>query len=793
MPGNLVDSQLGKYEIQAQLGKGGMGIVYLGYDPLLDRQVAIKVLAPHLVWEEGFVERFLREARAAARIKHPNIVTIHDVGQEGDQFYFVMEYLAGQTLAEYIRERGALSPSEVESILRPVADALDYAHQHGLVHRDIKPGNIVIGPAGQVTLTDFGIARAAQETRLTTTGTIMGTPEYMSPEQAWGEEVDYRTDLYSLAVVAYEMLSGRVPFRGTTPHAVLYKQIHEPPPPVRETRPDLPASVDVVLVKALSKEPSKRCTTVGAFVDELAQALQGKVIAPLEEAPTQAITPTEEAPTQAIAPAEAPPAPAASASPAEVPALGRLPKAKPVPSRRLLPRWLWALGGLTILLLAVGLVWLGLGGGGGSTPTPSPQATRQSAATPTPRPRATQRPEAVPTLRPTPVKALPECADPAGCIRLEGHEPILIGYMLLLSGPEEALGIAARNSLEMAVEDRGQILDHQIELHGEDSHCDPDGGQRAASIFASTPKVLAVVGPTCSSAARGAIPVMCETNIPLISPSSTDVDLTAEDRPPHFRCFFSTAFTEAVLGGTAARFALSTGIARAATINDGSPFSEILQGAFSGEFEESGGLITAQETLLPEGPDLNSIVTGIAATRPELIFLPVSFELGAHVTHMVRENPELRDILLMGADGMFTPAYLAATRETAIGTLLVSPDVTALAPGYPDFLRRYEERYGVLPPNPFYRSAYDAATMILTAIERIAVREDDGTLVIGRLALLEALYATKGLRGMSGTLTCNQSGNCADPATAIYEIVSVDPDAWNPGEGPQSNPRRIWP
>ncbi len=782
MPKDLVGTQLGKYEIQAEIGKGGMGIVYLGYDPLLDRQVAIKVLAPHLVWEEGFVERFLREARAAARIKHPNIVTIHDVGQEEDQFYFVMEYLAGQTLAEYIRERGALPPTEVESILRSVADALDYAHQHELVHRDIKPGNIIIGPTGQVTLTDFGIARAAQETRLTTAGTIMGTPEYMSPEQAWGEDVDYHTDLYSLAVVAYEMLSGRVPFRGTTPHAVLYKQIHEPPPPIHETRPDLPASVDVVLVKALAKEPSKRYSTVTAFVDELTQALQGRVIAPPEEPPTQAMAPAE------VPPASAQPTPTEAA-----PAPGQRPKAKPVPSRRLLPRWLWALGGLAVLLLAVGLVWLGLSGGGGSTPTPSSQATQRPAATLTPSPLGTQRPEATPTLRPTPARAVHECADPAGCVIIQGDEPILIGYMLLLSGPDEALGIAARNSLEMAMEDRGQILGHPIELHGEDSHCDPDGGQRAASIFASAPKVVAVVGPTCSNAARGAIPVMCEANIPLISPSSTGAELTAPDRPPHFHCFLSTAFTEAVLGGTAARFALDMGIGRAATIHDGSPFSDILQGAFSREFEEGGGVITAQEPIPPDGPDLNSVLAHIAATGPELIYIPVNFELGVQVTHMVRENPELRDILLMGADGMFTPGYLAATGETAMGTLLVSPDVTALDPGYPEFLLRYEGRYGGLPPNPFYRSAYDTATMIFTAIERIAVREDDGTLVIGRMALLEALYATRGLRGMSGTLTCNQSGNCANPATAIYEIVNGDPDSWNPGEDPQSNPRRIWP
>ena len=183
---NLVGTRLGKYEIHAEIGRGGMGAVYRGYDPALDRNVAVKVLAPHLVWAKESVQRFVREARAAARLKHLGIVTIYDVGQEGGWYYFVMEYLEGETLNEFVEHRGRLLPVEVIRVLRPLADALDYAHHRGLVHRDVKPGNVIVGPEGQVTLTDFGIARAAQETRLTATGTIVGTPEYMSPEQVRG-------------------------------------------------------------------------------------------------------------------------------------------------------------------------------------------------------------------------------------------------------------------------------------------------------------------------------------------------------------------------------------------------------------------------------------------------------------------------------------------------------------------------------------------------------------------------------------------------------------------------------
>lgn len=276
MTNELVGNRLGKYEIQAEIGKGGMGVVYRGYDPLLDRKVAVKVLAPHLVWEPGFIERFLREARAAARLKHAGIVTIYDVGQQGNSYYIVMEYLDGHTLAQVIQGRGALPGQQTVSILRRLAEALDYAHQCELVHRDVKPGNVVVNPSGHVTLTDFGVARAAQETRLTTTGAMIGTPKYMSPEQARGEAVDHRTDIYSLGVVAYEMLAGQAPFEATTPHAVLHQLIYEPPPPVRSRRPDLPEEVNASLARALAKTPTARYATAKDFVDALARALDRK-------------------------------------------------------------------------------------------------------------------------------------------------------------------------------------------------------------------------------------------------------------------------------------------------------------------------------------------------------------------------------------------------------------------------------------------------------------------------------------------------------------------------------------
>jgi len=440
MDNNLIGTRLGKYEIQAEIGRGGMGAVYKGYDPMLDRYVAVKVLAPHLVWEQEFVERFLREARAAARLKHAHIVTIHDVGQEGGWYYFVMEYLEGLPLKDVVLERGPLPPDEVLSILRPLAGALDYAHHRGLVHRDIKPANVTVSPGGLVTLTDFGIARAAQETRLTRTGTIVGTPEYMSPEQAKGLAVGARSDQYSLAVVAYEMLSGRVPFEAESTLALLHKIAYEPPPPIEQARPDLPAGVGDVLGRALAKEPGDRYPAVGAFVDALALALAGERVekpaerpaarlevvpspvqmetkvmepevmaAPAPEMPPQPEPDVMTAPVLEMPPQPEPevitaPAPEIGpqieleAAAVSVPEMPPLPEPEPVvspmpgrggtkvmrevqpavPLLRRVPMWGWALGGLAVLALIVGLA-IGVGPGEQPESTPAPASSQTGA------------------------------------------------------------------------------------------------------------------------------------------------------------------------------------------------------------------------------------------------------------------------------------------------------------------------------------------------------------------------------------------------------------------------------
>ncbi len=799
MTNQLVGKQLGKYQIQAVLGKGGMGMVYAGYDPLLDRKVAIKVLAPHLVWEEGFVERFLREARAAARIKHPNIVTVYDVGQEEEQFYFVMEYLEGQTLADHIRQRGALPPDEALSILRPLADALDYAHQRELVHRDIKPANIMVGDGQRVTLTDFGIARAAQETRLTSTGTIMGTPEYMSPEQAWGEEVGHETDLYSLAVVAYELLSGRVPFSGTTPHAVLYKQIHEPPPPIRDSRPDLRAGVETVMSRALDKEPGKRYSTAETFVAELDSALAGKVPATPEETPTLligadgAVQPAEQQapapllpvqPGQELAPTEVAPAAAAAVGAVETSTARAAEQeiaSQPPPTQRRIPRLLWVLGAvglLAILAAVVGIIWSG-SGKDEPAPTPTPQASTQSTA----------------TLAPTqaPVATEPECIDPLGCMLIRPEEPVAIGYLLNISDPGAELGATAIQGIQMAIEAKRVILGHPIEMVGSDTGCEPDRAFEAADALVANPRLLAAIGPTCPGAAHAAVERMCADNIPLISPSGVAPELTGPERPPEFRCFLRTATHDAAFTAAAAHFALSLGARRAATIQEPNPLSESLVDLFSRKFEELGGEIVGREGFGSDSPDIGAIMERIAESEPQIIYYPVYVDMGMEITRHARAMTPLRGVELVSADGMLTRAYPAAAGEAAMGTFVSGPDVDVVGPAYFEFLSHYEEIHGEPPRAPFHAPAHDAAMMVFAAVEEVAVRLDNGALLIGRQALLDALYATRNMKGVTGSLSCAEHGDCGNPSVAIYEIVSPDPAHWLPGTSPDNNPRKIWP
>ena len=280
----------GRYRIARKLGGGGMADVYLAEDQELGRRVAVKMLHGHYVNDEQFVERFRREATHAAGLSHPNIVSIFDRGESEGSYFIVMEYVEGRTLKELIRSRGLCPVPVAIAYTRQILAALRYAHRHGVVHRDIKPHNVIVDSEGVVKVTDFGIARAGAS-QMTEEGAIIGTAHYLSPEQARGAPVDQTSDLYSAGIVLFELLTGEVPFTGDSPVEIAMKHLAETPPAPSELRPDVPHDLDLVVVRALAKEPADRYQSAAAMDADLETVARGgRVAAETAEAATMVLS-----------------------------------------------------------------------------------------------------------------------------------------------------------------------------------------------------------------------------------------------------------------------------------------------------------------------------------------------------------------------------------------------------------------------------------------------------------------------------------------------------------------------
>ncbi len=281
----LIGQTFGPYTITERIGEGGMAVVYKGYQEALNRYVAIKVLRQELSSDKEFVARFQQEALAVANLNHPNILHVYDAGRAHNRYYIAMAYVEGGTLKDLLGQ-GPLDVESVCTVGSQIADALDYAHRRGLIHRDVKPSNVLITADGRPLLTDFGIAKALYEAQqLTRTGISIGTPEYMAPEQASEKPPDGRTDIYALGILLYEMLTGHVPFAADTPLATLYMQVHRSPPPLRQVNGNIPTWLEEIVNKALAKDPNDRYARAG----ELATALREGCHLPLP--PTRPLTP----------------------------------------------------------------------------------------------------------------------------------------------------------------------------------------------------------------------------------------------------------------------------------------------------------------------------------------------------------------------------------------------------------------------------------------------------------------------------------------------------------------------
>ncbi len=279
---DLVGKTVGQYQIKAEVGRGGMATVYRGYQPSLNRAVAVKVLAGDLARDPDFRQRFQREAHAVAQLAHPHILPVYDFGEDPATgvVYLVTQFVDGGTLVSRMNGPqtggGPMPPTEAARIAAQIARALAFAHAAGVIHRDVKPGNVLMTSDGNSLLSDFGIAKIMAETRMTRTGTSLGTPAYMSPEQAQGMTVDHRSDIYALGVMLYEMLAGALPFQADTPVALLHQHVATPPPPLRERVPGVPRSLEKIVMRALAKDPNDRYATAGEFAAALEAEATGE-------------------------------------------------------------------------------------------------------------------------------------------------------------------------------------------------------------------------------------------------------------------------------------------------------------------------------------------------------------------------------------------------------------------------------------------------------------------------------------------------------------------------------------
>jgi branched-chain amino acid transport system substrate-binding protein len=388
-------------------------------------------------------------------------------------------------------------------------------------------------------------------------------------------------------------------------------------------------------------------------------------------------------------------------------------------------------------------------------------------------------------------KAKFECTDAIGCVDIAPDEPIHIAYMLTISGATAFLGEDSKGGIEIAIDDRGgKLLGHDIQLTGEDSGCSAEGGQTAATKIASDPTIVGVIGTNCSSAMTAAIDTVSEAGLAILSPSNTAPALTLEGqtwKPGYFR----VCHTDLFQGAVAAEFAYNVlGARTAATIHDGSPYADQLQAVMAKRFQELGGTVTYQGAVNVGDTDMRAILTTIAADAPDVLYFPIFEPEGDFIVAQSSEIAGLENTVLMGADGLLVDSFPENAGPNADGMYLSGPYIAGAA--YDEFLAKWDKKYGGTPPSGFHAFAYDATNILLDAIEKVAVVDEDGTIHIGRQALRDAVAATSGYDGLTGKLDCGEKdfgeigiskGDCATgEALGIFQITSaeIDEGKWPP-------------
>jgi branched-chain amino acid transport system substrate-binding protein len=373
-----------------------------------------------------------------------------------------------------------------------------------------------------------------------------------------------------------------------------------------------------------------------------------------------------------------------------------------------------------------------------------------------------------------------ECGDPLGCVSYAEGEPIRIASALVISGPNTDLGTDSQYGVEIAIDFKGEIKGHAIELQAEDDGCNAEGGQSAGQKIVSDPTILAVVGTSCSGAGVPMAEVISEAGYSMVSPSNTAPSLTDPDqawKPGYLR----TAHNDKVQGRAMAEFAINElGVTSAAAIHDGDPYTEGLASVFADAFAELGGTVVEFTAVNKGDTDMRPVLAAVAAAGPpEFLYYPVFTAEGGFLTKQAKEVTGLENTILAAADGMISGAAIEAVGESGEGMYFSGPDLSFSGGIYEDFIAKYNEKYGSDPISVFHAHAFDAANMIFACVEEVGV-EDGDDLHIGRQALRTCLYATSGFTGITGSITCNEYGDCADPKISVSQLNNAEYE-------------RIWP
>jgi branched-chain amino acid transport system substrate-binding protein len=386
-----------------------------------------------------------------------------------------------------------------------------------------------------------------------------------------------------------------------------------------------------------------------------------------------------------------------------------------------------------------------------------------------------------------------ECTDAIGCVDIAPDEPIHISYMLTISGATAFLGEDSKGAVEIAIDDRGgELLGHPISLTGEDSLCSAEGGQTAATKIAADPTILGVIGSNCSSAATAAMPTISAAGLVMLSPSNTAPALTLEGETWQAG-YFRICHTDLFQGSVAAEFAYNElGATTAATIHDGSPYADQLQQVFAGRFQELGGTVTFQGAVNVGDTDMRTVLTSVAADSPDVLYFPIFEPEGPFIVAQSSEITGLEDTILMGADGLLADSFPENSGPNVVGMYLSGPYVSGAS--YDDFLAKWDAKFGGVPPSGFHAFAFDGTNILLDAIAKVAVVDDDGTLHVGRQALRDAIAGVTDYTGLTGRLDCSDDdysafgitnashGDCATgEALGIFVITQDEVDGnWPP-------------